>query len=41
MSAGIRPGGLNPICGACMWKYFGIPAMFHGCEVWSNLTKTE
>ena len=33
MSAGIRPGGLNPICGASMWKSFGIPAMLYGCEV--------
>ena len=38
MSAGTRPGGLNPICGASMWKSFGIPAMLYGCE---NVTATE
>ncbi len=41
MGAGIRPGGLNPICGASVWRTFGIPAILYGCEVWSNLSKTE
>ena len=41
MGAGIGPGELNPICGAAVWKTFGIPAMLYGCEVWSNLSKTE
>ncbi len=41
MGAGIRPGGLNPICGATVWRTFGIPAILYGCEVWSNLSKTE
>ena len=41
MGAGIGPVGLNPICGVTVWKTFGIPAMLYGCEVWSNLSKTE
>ena len=41
MGAGIGPGALNPICGVTVWKTFGIPAMLYGCEVWSNLSKTE
>ena len=39
MGAGIRPGGLNPICGATVWRTFGTPALLFGCEVWSNLSK--
>ena len=41
MTAGVRPGGLNPICGASLWKSFGIPAMLYGCELWWNLMMTE
>lgn len=41
MCAGFRPGGINPICGASVWKAFGIPTMLYGCEVWSRLTMTE
>ena len=41
MSAGVRPGGLNPIYGASLWKKFGIPAMLYGCELWWNLTAKD
>ena len=41
MCAGFRPGGINPICGASVWKAFGIPTMLYGCEVWSRSTMTE
>ena len=41
MSAGVRPGGLNPICAASLWKLLGIPAMLYGCEVWYDLKIEE
>ena len=41
MSTGIRPGGINPIVGANVWLTIGLPRMLYGCELWSNLTKTE
>ena len=41
MNAGVRPGGLNPICCTNTWKMFGLSSMLYGCEVWSRLTVTE
>ena len=41
MNAGVRPGGLNPICGTNTWKMFGLSSMLYGCDVWSPLTVTE
>jgi hypothetical protein len=41
MNAGVRPGGLNPICGMNSWKTFGLPSMLYGAEVWSAQTITE
>lgn len=28
MSVGMRPGGLNPICAAEIWKSVGLPRMW-------------
>ena len=41
MGVGIRPGGIHPICGANIWRSFGIPSMLYECELWSNLTDSE
>jgi hypothetical protein len=41
MSAGVRPAGLNPICGINIWTTVGLPTMLFGGELWSNITKTE
>ena len=41
MNVGVRPGGLNPICGTNTWKMFGLSSMLYGCDVWSPLTVTE
>ena len=41
MNVGVRPGGLNPICGTNTWKMFGLSSMLYDCEVWSRLTVTE
>jgi hypothetical protein len=30
MNAGVRPGGLNPICGINSWKTFDLPSMLYG-----------
>ena len=41
MSAGVCPAGSNPICGIKIWATVGLPTMLFGCELWSNITKTE
>ena len=41
MGAGIRPGGLNPICGAEIWKSVGLARMLYGSQLWWNMTKTD
>ena len=41
MSAGARPGGLNPVCGINLWLTIGLPTMLYGCELWSNMTKSD
>ena len=41
MCAGIRPGGLNPICGAEIWKSVGLARMLYGSQLWWNMTKTD
>ena len=41
MSVGIRPGGLNPIFGAEVWKTIGLAKMFYGSQLWWNITKTD
>ena len=35
MGAGVRAGGINPLCGINIWKSFGIPAMLYGSELWN------
>ena len=41
MGAGVRAGGINPLCGINIWISFGIPAMSYGSELWNNLNGTE
>ena len=41
MSVGVRPGGLNPICGAEVWKTTGLAKMLYGSQLWWNITKTD
>ena len=41
MSAGIRPGGLNSICGTDVWKTIGLAKMLYGSQLWWNITKTD
>ena len=41
MSVGMRPGGLNPICGIELWKSIELSKMLYGSELWWNITKTD
>lgn len=41
MSVGVRPGGLNPICAAEIWKSVGLPKMLYACHLWWNLSQTD
>ena len=41
MSVGMRPGGLNPICGIELWKSVGLSKMLYGSELWWNITKMD
>ena len=35
VSCGIRPGGLNPTCGANLWHTVGLARMLYSCELWN------
>ena len=41
MNAGVRPGVLNPICSAGIWKSVGLAKVLYGAQIWWNLTKTD
>ena len=41
MSVGVRPGGLNPICAAEIWKSVGLPKVLYACHLWWNLSQTD
>lgn len=41
LSSGVRPGGLNPICGVDLWRTVGLSRMLYGCELWWNLTASD
>lgn len=41
LSCGIRPGGLNPICGVELWRTVGLARMLYGCELWCNMSKSD
>jgi hypothetical protein len=41
MNVGVRPGGLNPICGAEVWKSIGLAKVLYGAQIWWNFTKTD
>ena len=41
MSVCVRPGGLNPICAAEIWKSVGLPKMLYACHLWWNLSQTD
>lgn len=38
---GVRPGGLNPVCGAELWRAVGLPRMLYGAELWGGISKTD
>ncbi len=40
-NVGVRPRGLNPICGAEVWKSIGLAKVLYGAQIWWNLTKTD
>ena len=33
MNVGVRPGGLNPICSAEIWKSIGLAKVLHGAQI--------
>lgn len=41
MSAGVKIGVINPVCGKFIWNTFGLPKMLYGAEVWSNMTESD
>ena len=41
LSSGARPGGLNPICSAELWRTVGLPRMLYGAELWWGLKKSD
>ncbi len=41
MSAGVKPGGLNPVCAAEIWKSVGLPKVLYACDLWWNLSQTD
>lgn len=41
LSSGVRPGGLNPICGVDLWRTVGISRMLYGCELWWDMTQSD
>ena len=41
LSCGVRPGGLNHICGAHLWRTVGLARMLYSCELWNNMSKSD
>ena len=41
MSAGVKIGVINPVCGKFIWNTFGLPRMLYGAEVWSNMSQLD